>query len=257
MTTMTMFRKAVLAAALALSTPASAQEIHVITSGGFAAAYELLVPQFEAENGVTIRTEYGASGGGAPDLIPVRLANGETPDLILLSREGLDLMTEEGRVIPETRTDLARSLIGVSVRAGEAHPDISTPEAFIATLRAADSIGYSASASGTYLSEDLFPRIGVWDELEGKSTRVVSERVGAVLARGEFQLAFQQVSELLPIEGIEFVGTIPEEFQQVTMFSGGVTTMGDNAQGAQALLDFLSSPDVAEVVTATGLDPVD
>ncbi len=253
---MLLLRSLLLAVLVAFPSAASAEDVHVITSGGFAAAYELLKPDFEAESGLTLVTEYGASGGGAPDSIPVRLANGETPDLIILSREGLDLMTEEGRVVADTRTDLARSLIGVSVRAGTPHPDISTPEAFLATLRAADSIGYSASASGTYLSEDLFPRIGIWDEMEGKSTRIVSERVGTVLARGEFELGFQQVSELLPIEGIEFVGTIPEEFQQVTMFSGGVTTVAMNAAGAKALLDYLSSPEAAATVESTGLDPI-
>lgn len=233
-----------------------ADEVHVITSGGFTEAYRILGPQFEERTGITLVTEYGASSGGAPDSIPMRLARGERADLIILARYALDDLTEAGYVFPGTRTDLVASKIGMVVRDGDTHPDISTEAAFVATLMDAESIAYSASASGTYLSEDLFPRLGVWDRIKDKSIRVLSERVAAVVARGDAKIGFQQVSELLPVVGADFVGEIPESLQSVTLFSAGVTTYAENPDDAMMLLEFLSSAEVAPTIAATGLDPL-
>jgi tripartite-type tricarboxylate transporter receptor subunit TctC len=232
------------------------QEIRVVTSGGFTAAYNILAPQFEARTGIRLVTEYGASSGGATDSIPERLARGEPFDLVILSRSSLDRLTERGDVTSESRRDLVRSSIGIAVREGAPLPDIATPEAFIETLRNAGSIGYSASASGTYLSGDLFPRLGLWKELEPKSRRVISERVAAVVARGDVEIGFQQISEILPIEGATYVGPIPHEFQKVTTFSTGITTQAANVAGAQRLIDFFSSAEVADTIRQTGLEPV-
>jgi len=143
-------------------TVAPTAELKVITSGGFAAAFDLLTPKFEQQSGVIINNSYGSSSGGAIDSIPVRLANDETFDLIILSRSSLDRLTAQGFVWPNSRTDLVRSDIGMAVKRGSAMPDISTPSAFIDTLLNAKSIGYSASASGTYLSTQLWPQLGIW-----------------------------------------------------------------------------------------------
>ena len=231
-------------------------ELHVITSGGFAAAHDLLAPRFEAETGITLTTSRGASRGGAPDSIPSRLERGESFDVIILSRSALDGLTERGFVRPETRTDLVRSSIGMAVRQGAPAPDISTPEKLVQTMLAAKSIGYSASVSGTYLSTDLFPRIGLWERIDAKSTRIVSERVAAVVARGDVEIGFQQISEILPIAGAYYVGPIPDEYQLVTTFSAAITVRSSNAEVAQRLLDFLSSMEVAETISQTGLEPV-
>jgi molybdate transport system substrate-binding protein len=238
------------------STANAAEEVHVITSGGFTEAYRILGAEFEERTGITLVTEYGASSGGAPDSIPMRLARGEPADLIILARYSLDELTDAGYVFPGTRTDLVASKIGMAVREGEPHPDISTREAFVATLLAAESIAYSASASGTYLSEDLFPRLSIWEDIQDKSIRVVSERVGTVVARGDAAIGFQQVSELLPIEGVDFVGELPDDLQQVTLFSAGVTTSAANGEGALRLLEFLSSAEAAPTIATTGLEPV-
>ena len=229
--------------------------IDVITSGGFAAAYNVLGPKFERDTGVRLISAYGASTGGAPDSIPMRLARGEPADLIILSKPALDALTSQGEVVGSSRVDLAASKIGMAVKRGSPKPDISSPEAFIATLLAARSIGYSASVSGTYLSTDLFPRLGIWEELEPRSVRVASERVGSVVARGEVEIGFQQISEILPIEGADLVGPIPGAFQKVSTFSAGLTTRARNPADARALLDFLSSADVAQAIAATGLEP--
>jgi molybdate transport system substrate-binding protein len=144
----------------------------------------------------------------------------------------------------------------VAGRAGPPAPDISSTKSFIEAVLAADSIGYSASASGTYLSSELFPRLGIWDEIEPKSKRILSERVATVVARGEVQIGFQQISEIIPIEGIDFVGPIPSTVQRVTTFSAGITTRAENSADAYSLIDYLSSVEVADTITNTGLEPV-
>ena len=256
-----------LAAALATSVlpfgdaPAAGQapareEVAVVTSGGLAAAYDRLAPRFEAETGIRLVTAYGASTGGAPDSIPVRLARGERFDVLIMSQAALNELTAQGLVRPGTRLDLASSSIGMAVREGAPLPDIGTPEAFAETLLAAESIGYSASVSGTYISTELYPRLGLAEELAPKSRRIDSERVAAVVARGEVEIGFQQVSEILSIEGAAYAGPIPDEYQRVTTFSTGIATDAENPDGARRLIEFLASEDAARTITETGLEPV-
>ena len=234
----------------------AARELRVVTSGGFTAAYNELAPRFEEETGIRLMTEYGASSGGAPDSIPVRLERGEAFDVIILSQTSLDTLTERGYVQPESRKDLVRSSIGMAVREGAAVPDISTAENFRQVLFDAESIGYSASASGTYLSTVLFPKLGIWEDLEPKSRRILSERVAAVVARGDVEIGFQQISEILPIKGASYAGPIPDEYQKVTIFSTGVTTGAANPSDGTRLVNYLSSAGVAEIVARTGLEPI-
>ena len=231
-------------------------EVAVVTSGGLAAAYDALAPRFQDETGIRLVTAYGASTGGAPDSIPARLERGERFDVLIMSQAGLNALSEQGLVRPETRLDLASSSIGMAVREGAPLPDISTPEAFVETLLAAESIGYSASVSGTYVSTELFPRLGVAEQLAPKSRRIVSERVAAVVARGEIGIGFQQVSEILSIEGAAYAGPIPDEYQRVTTFSAGITAGAENPDGAQELMKFLSSAAAAPTIAETGLEPI-
>ena len=232
------------------------REVAVVTSGGLAAAYDALAPRFEEETGIRLATAYGASTGGAPDSIPARLERGERFDVLIMSQAGLSGLAEGGLVRPDTRVDLAGSSIGVAVREGAPLPDIGTPEAFVETLLAAESIGYSASVSGTYVSTELFPRLGVADELAPKSRRIVSERVAAVVARGEVEIGFQQVSEILSIEGAAYAGPIPAEYQRVTTFSAGIAADSADPDGAQRLIDFLASDAAAPAIAETGLEPL-
>jgi molybdate transport system substrate-binding protein len=231
-------------------------ELKVITSGGFAAAFSLLAPKFEQQTGVIITTFYGSSSGGAADSIPVRLVNGETFDLIILSRSSLDRLTTQGFVSPQSRTDLVRSDIGMAVKHGAVIPDISTPAAFINTLLNAKSIGYSASASGTYLSTKLWPQLGIWPQIADKSQRILSERVARVVARGEVEIGFQQTSEILPIAGIVYVGPIPASLQKITTFSAGILRHNSNLEYAKQLIAYLASKEAAAIITTTGLLPV-
>lgn len=232
------------------------RQIKVFTSGGFAAAYNILAPEFEQNTGIILITAYGASSGGAPDSIPSRLSNGEAVDVIILSRSSLANLTRLAEVHPDTRVDLVHSAIGMAVRSGRPRPDISTREAFIETVLRAESIGYSASTSGTYLSTILFPQLEIWERIEPKSRRILSERVASVVARGEVEIGFQQISEILPVEGVDYVGPIPDDVQKITTFSAGITQRTQNYADAKSLIDFLSSAEVAETIAATGLIPV-
>jgi len=225
-------------------------------SGGLSAAYLELGPAIEEATGKTLVTSFGASMGTAPDAIPVRLSQGEPADVLIMVGYALDDLIDKGEVEAGSRVDLARSTIGVAVRAGAPRPDISSVEAFTQAMLNAESIAYSASASGRYVSTELFPRLGIAQEVADKSTKVLSERVGTVVARGDAEIGFQQMSELIPIEGIDIVGPLPAEIQKITVFSTGVTANAADPEGAHALIRFLASPEAAPAIERSGMEPV-
>jgi molybdate transport system substrate-binding protein len=241
---------------LALAVSAGAAEIKVMTSGAFTAAYLELIPEFERTTHHQIATAYGASMGNAPDSIPSRLDRGEPVDVVILAAPALDDLIKHGKVVPGSRVDLVRSSIGIAVRAGAPKPDIRTVETLKDALLEAKSIAYSASASGVYLSQELFQRLGIADEIRGKCKRIANEPVGAVVARGEAELGFQQISELLPVAGIDYVGPLPPEVQKVTVFSAGIAVGAREPEAARALIQFLASPAVIPAITKSGLEPL-
>lgn len=246
-----------LLAGLALGQAAAmAAEIRVITSGAFTEAYKQLIPLYEQASGHKVISSFGASSGNAPDSIPSRFARGEVFDLVILSETGLEALVKAGQVVAGSRVDLARSKIGAAVRKGTPKPDISSVDALRQTLLNAKSVAYSASASGTYLSTELFAKLGVAERLKETGKRILSERVGAVVARGDAEIGFQQVSELIYFKELDFLGTLPEEVQQTLFFSAGLVKDSQQTEAAAHLARFLSSAAVAETVRATGLDPV-
>jgi molybdate transport system substrate-binding protein len=236
---------------------AGAAEIKVMLSGGFSTAYRDLVPQFERTTGHKVTTSAGASMGGAPDSIPVRLQRGEPADVLIMAASALDGLIKEGKAVAGSRVDLARARIGMVVRAGAPKPDISSLDALKRTLLAAKSIAFSASASGVYLSSEVFPRLGIADQIKDKTKRIESERVAAVVARGEAEIGFQQISELLPVPGVELVGPLPPEVQRVTVFAAGIATGAKEPDAAGALIRFLASPAAAAAITKSALEPMD
>ncbi len=235
---------------------AQAVEIRVITSGAFTEAYKQLITEFEKQTGHKLISSFGASVGNAPDAIPTRLARGEKFDLVILSDGGLEALVKSGYVIKGSRVDLVRSQIGAAVRKGTPQPDISTVEALTKTLLDAKSIAYSASASGVYLSTELFPKLGVAEQLKDKAKKIMSERVGAVVARGDAELGFQQVSELIYFKELDFIGTLPDAVQQTIFFSAGLIEGSKEQVTAKQLIRFFQSPEVADVIRKTGLEPV-
>jgi molybdate transport system substrate-binding protein len=244
------------AASVLIAGPAAAEEIQVLTSGAFTAAYLEVIPEFEGSTGNKIVTAYGASMGNAPDSIPSRLDRGEPVDVVILADSALDELIKRGKVIAGSRVDLVRSSIGMAVRAGAPKPDISTLDALKRTLLQAKSIAYSASASGVYLSHDLFPRLGIEAEIQQKCQRIPSGPVGVAVARGDAEIGFQQISELLPVPGIDYVGPLPPEAQKVTIFSAGIAVGARQPDAARALIKYLASPAVVPAIKKSGLEPV-
>jgi len=243
-------------ATLLLSASAVAANIQVITSGAFAEALKALVPEYEKQSPNKVIISYGSSMGTAPDSIPSRLARDEKFDVLILASPALDSFIKSGAVQPGTRVDLVASVIGVAVRAGASKPDISTVAALKQTLLNAKSVAYSASASGTYLATELFPKLGIAEQMSKTAKKIYSERVGTVIARGDAELGFQQVSELIPIPGIDFIGEIPSEVQQTVLFSAGITSNVSNVDASRDLIAFLASPKAIPTIQKAGLKPV-
>jgi molybdate transport system substrate-binding protein len=242
------------ASILSFAGAACAYEIRVMTSGAFTAAYLEVIPDFERTSHIKIVTAFGASMGNAPDSIPSRLQRGEPVDVVILADTALEELIKQGKVARGSRVDLVRSSIGMAVRAGASKPDISSVDALKRTLLEAKSIAYSASASGVYLSHELFQRLGIADQIMSKCKRIGNEPVGAVVARGDAEIGFQQISELLPVAGIDYVGPLPPEVQKVTVFSAGVAVGAKNPDAARALIKFLVSPAVDHAITKSGLE---
>jgi len=242
--------------AFASAHPAAADEITVISSGGFSAAFRELAPQFERASGHKLNLGWGPSMGTTHDAIPVRLQRGERLDVVIMVGSALEDLVKQGKVLPDSRVDLARSEIGMVVRQGAQKPDISTVDALKRTLLAAKSIACSDSASGVYISTEMFKRLGIEDQVKGKSRMIPAEPVAGVVARGEAEIGFQQVSELLPVAGADFVGKLPREVQKITLFSAGIVTGSRVPDAGRALIRFLSSADARPVVAKTGLDPI-
>jgi molybdate transport system substrate-binding protein len=245
----------VLAALLWAVATVHAGEVTVMTSGGFTAPYRELSAQFERVTGERVTTAATSMGSGA-DSIPNRIRAGEAVDVVIVADAALDDLIREGLVVPGSKVPLARSGIGMAVRAGSPKPDIGSVDALKRTLLEAKSIAYSASVSGDYLSTELFARLGIAEQLKARSRRVVGERVGAVVARGEAEIGFQQISELLPVPGIDYVGPLPPDVQLVTVFSAGVASGARNPEAARALIRHLASAAAIPVIERSGLDPI-
>jgi molybdate transport system substrate-binding protein len=242
-----------------LAPGATAADIKVMISAGFFDAYKELGPAFEQSTGHRLVTTRGPSIGDSPEAIPARLARGEEADLVIMDGVGVDLLDQRDLTRPGSRIPLAQSFIGMVVRAGQPKPDISTMDALRKTLLAAKSIACSDSSSGTYLSTIGFKKLGVADEISGKTRRVrgppSGEPVAAVVARGEAELGFQQVPELIHVPGIDFVDRVPSDVQPPTLFVGALPKNSQHPDAAVALLHFLSSADAAAVITKAGLEP--
>lgn len=249
--------KPVLALALAACCSlAQAADLTVMTSGGFTAAYQRLGPQYAAKSGDTLTTVLGPSMGKAPQAIPNRLARGEHADVVIMVGYALDELIKQGKVDPASRVELADSRIGMVVKQGAPKPAIATAAQFKQTLLAAKSVAYSDSASGVYVENELYKKLGIQPQMAPKSTMVERLPVAEQVAKGEYQIGLQQVAELLPVPGVTFVGKIPEELQSVTRFAAGIPVGAEHPAEARQLLDYLASPGAQADVRASGLDSV-
>jgi molybdate transport system substrate-binding protein len=230
-------------------------ELRVMTSGAFTGAHLALLPQVEALTGQKVLTLTTSIGTGDTS-IPNRLKRGEVADVVMVVSGVMQQFVADGLVQGESVTPLARSTIGIAVRAGMPKPHIDTVEAFKRYMLEAKSLAYSASVSGTYLMTDLFPRLGILDAMKAKSVWVGNgQRTAAVVARGEAEVCCQQISEMLPVAGIEHITPLPAEIQKVSLYMAAVGANSTNGAAARQMIGLLSSPAAAAAIRASGLEP--
>jgi molybdate transport system substrate-binding protein len=243
-------------ATLWLACAADAAEIRVMISGGLTAAFNTLVPEYERQTGNKVLVAYGPSMGTTVNAIPVRLERGEPADVLIMVGYALGDLITKGKVIADSRVDLVKSPIGVAVKAGAARPDLSSAETLRRALLAARSVAYSDSASGVYVSTEMFKKLGIEDEMKAKAKMIPATPVGEIVAKGEAEIGFQQISELKPVAGIDIVGPVPDDLQKITIFSAGIATVAREPEAGKTLIRFLGSAAAHDTIVGSGLDPI-
>ena len=246
-----------LAASMVLAGPASAAAaLRVVSSGGFAQAYQHLAAPYQRASGQQLVSAWGPSMGATSDAIPARLARGEPVDVVIMVGDALDKLMAEGLLEPGSKQVLATSPIACAVRHGAAHPDITTIDGLRAAFLGARRVAYSDSASGEYIKRSLMDKLGIGAQMADRAAQIPATPVGQIIARGEADFGCQQRSELQPVAGIDIVGLLPQEVQLTTEFSGALVRNSQHKQAGRALLQFLAAPASAPAIAATGLAPV-
>jgi molybdate transport system substrate-binding protein len=245
-----------IAGVVLLAGTAGAADVRVMISGGLTAAYKELVPEFERATGNKVVTAYGPSMGTTVNAIPVRLERGEPADVLIMVGYALGDLINKGKVFADSRVDLVTSPIGMAVRSGAPKPDISSSDALKRALLAAKSVAYSDSASGVYVSTEMFQKLGIAEEMQGKARAIPAEPVGGVVARGDAEIGFQQISELKPVAGIDIVGQLPADVQKITVFSAGIAAGSKEPDAGKALIKFLASPAARDAIIKSGMEPI-
>jgi molybdate transport system substrate-binding protein len=237
-----------------MSSTAAQAQLKVMISGGFSTAYRQVLPEFEKETGISVATLSGASQGKGPETIRAQLARGVEVDVVIMSREGLQDLMAENRIAPKTDADLATAAIGVAVRSGARKPDIGTSEAFKKALLGAKLVAVPASTSGIFLTEEVFPKLGIAKLIR---TRVMARgsQSADLVVKGEADLVVQPVSELIHVQGLDYVGLIPAELQLIQMFAAAVVATSRQAEAGKRLIAFLASPRTAAAIRQNGMEP--
>lgn len=235
---------------MALSNTAIAGEIRLLASGATQEVVEELVPRFEAASGHRVVATFTGSAA-----IEKKIAAGELYDLVILSGPSIDKFIRLGTFMAGSRTDLMKSAIGVAIKANTQRPDLGSSDGLKAALLAAKSIGLSTGPSGTYMSS-LFERMGVADQIRPKLRQAPpGVRIGTLIVNGEADLGFQQVSELIHAPGIDYLGPLPPDLQNVTTFASAIPKGAPQAGEARSLVNFLSSPEAAVTIRKYGMEP--
>ena len=235
---------------LALSAGLQAADIKLISTNGVKAVLEELVPQFEKATGHKLAIRFGT----AADL-KAQIEKGEAFDLAILTAAAIDDLIRQGTLAAPTRADIAKSGAGIAIRKGAARPDISTADAFKRTLLAAKSVAYVGTGATGAEVRKIFERFGIADEMKAKTKLLSGISAAAVVAKGEAELGFSQISELMGIEGAELAGPFPPGVQVHTVFPAAVGTAAREPAAAQALIKFLTAPAAAPVIKARGMEP--
>ena len=231
--------------------PPDPPELRVLSTLGVMEVLRDLAPVFERAAGLRIAAQYAPTKS-----LVERIAAGEAADIAILTEAAVEALMAAGTLQPGSRVDLARSFVGLAVRAGAPQPDIGSAEAVRHALLEASSIAYSrAGASGIFFVE-LIRRLGIEAAVNAKATVIPEGLTGELVARGEAALAVQQVSELMAVTGIDIIGRLPAEVAGVTTFSGAVFAGAGQAAAAAALLAFLAGRQHHARIAAGGLEPV-
>jgi molybdate transport system substrate-binding protein len=209
-----------------------------------------LAGRYQAAGGARIDADFAPTLG-----LLDRLRDGEAADVVILTRQALENLAGQGTVVAESCVDLARSFVGIAVRAGAAHPDIATEAALRATLSAARSVAYSRIGASGILFAQLIERMGMAAGINARARIIASGFTAELLLTGEADLAVQQISELMQVSGVEVVGPIPHHLQIPAVFSAGRLAASGRVAQSDALLKFLASPEVAPVLRGCGLEP--
>jgi molybdate transport system substrate-binding protein len=237
---------------LAVPGQGNAADISLLSVAAVKEVLDELIPAFE--KGSTHKVQVTWTGSAD---IKKRLAAGESYDLVVTSAQDLDDYSKQGKIVEGSRIDLMKVGVGIAVPADQPKPDVSTTEALKKALLQAKGIGYSTGASGTYI-ESLFKRIGIADDVKGKLKQTPSGvAVGSILANKEVDIGFQQVSELIHYPGIIFLGPLPPELQNITVYSAGIQSSAKQPEAAKALAVAFSSPTAGPLIKEHGMDPPD
>jgi molybdate transport system substrate-binding protein len=225
-----------------------ATDIKLLSGGAMKLFMEAVTPRFERASGRTVTLQF------APTLNQKKLIeDGETFDLALLPREVIDDLARSGKIAGGA-TDVTRSAVGVTIRAGALKPDIATAEAFRRTLMAARTISYSDGPSGVYIAS-LLQRLGLAEQMKAKIRLASGRPVADLVAKGEAEIGMQQITEILPVKGAELLGPLPDELQNIIVYAAGIGIASKQPDGARAFVSFLATPDVICVMRAMGMEP--
>src|SRR5579864_6773294 len=241
-------------AQVAMSQTAQAADVTVISGGAFKQVLTPLAAQYEKETGNKINVTYRTVG----QHLKLIREGGESFDVAVLTPEAIEGLAKDGKVVPGSRADLARTGVGVVVKAGAPLPDISSVDAFKRTLLAAKSVAYidpkAGGSSGIYVGK-LLERLGIAGEVNAKAVLVQGGEVASHIADGEAELGIHQISEILPVPGVTLVGPLPAEIQNFTIYSAGVGTAANDGATAAALVKFLAGPHAGPIIKAKGMEP--
>lgn len=228
---------------------AYASELKLISATAAKPAVADVIAAFEKSTGHKVTATWSGTEG-----VSKRVADGEVFDVVIVAAPNIDRLAQAGRLVADSRTDFARTGVGVAVRAGLPRPDIATPEALRRAVLAASSVAYSAGPSGFHVAE-VFKRLGITEQVQHKVRQSPSGvQVGDLLARGEVDLGFQQMSELAHFKGIEYLGPLPAEVQNITVYSAGLHATAPAVEAARLLMKMLVSPEGAAIVRRSGMD---
>jgi molybdate transport system substrate-binding protein len=229
---------------------ANAVEITVLSTQAPEQAYRELLPQFEKATGHTVKITYT----GTLDA-KMRIAAGEFFDLLIMASPEIESFLASGTLAPGSRVDVAKSGVGIGVKAGAPKPDIGTTEAFKKTLLAAKTIGYSTGPSGNYVI-GLFDKMGIADQVKPKLKQTpTGVFVGTLVASGEVEIGIQQISEMSHYPGVDYVGPLPADIQKMTIFTSGIAANAKQPEAAKALVKFTTTPAAHEAFKARGMEP--